>query len=166
LEGVISDSWRRLSPKVLMAEPPTSDSRALRVAKDLLRRALWFPLAVFLAHVILSRVLFAYAYFPRLDRPVHVLGGIAIAFSVWRGIDILVRARVLEPLQPAVRVVLVFALTCAAAVFWEFAEFVSDRTIGTHAQLGLDDTLLDMSLGILGGLAYLGWKALRERVRQ
>ena len=35
------------------------------------------------------------------------------------------------------------------------AEFFSDRLFGTHAQLGLEDTLLDMALGVAGGLAYL-----------
>jgi hypothetical protein len=39
-------------------------------------------------------------------------------------------------------------------VFWEFAEFTSDALFGTQAQLGLDDTMLDMALGIAGGLSY------------
>ena len=129
------------------------------VGIDLVRRALWFPLAVFVAHVVLACVLFAYDYFPPIDAPVHVLGGIAIAFSVWRGMDVLVSTGFLAPVQPVLRGVLVFALTSTAAVFWEFAEFVSDHTIGTRAQWGLEDTLKDMLLGIVGGLVYLAWKS-------
>lgn len=51
--------------------------------------------------------------------------------------------------------VVVLGMTGTATVFWEFAEFVSDRFFGTHAQVGLEDTLLDMALGVAGGLAYL-----------
>jgi len=130
------------------------------VGIDLVRRALWFPLAVFVAHLVLS-FLFAYDRFPPLDGPMHVLGGIAIAFSVWGGLNVLINAGVLAPVQPALRAVLLFALTSTAAVFWEFAEFVSDHTIGTHVQWGLRDTLMDMLLGIIGGLVYLGWKSVR-----
>jgi len=50
---------------------------------------------------------------------------------------------------------LIFALTGTATVFWEFAEFFSDQLFATHAQLGLGDTLLDMALGIGGGITYL-----------
>jgi hypothetical protein len=90
----------------------------------------------------------------------HVLGGIAVAFSLCRGIDVLVNSGFLERVQPALLAVLVFALTSTAAVFWEFVEFVSDYTIGTNSQVGLNDTLIDMLLGIIAGLVYLGWKGL------
>jgi hypothetical protein len=40
-------------------------------------------------------------------------------------------------------------------VFWEFAEYVYDRAFGTRHQLSLDDTLLDMLLGIIGGGVFL-----------
>jgi hypothetical protein len=130
------------------------------LAKKLFLEAFWPPLAIFVAHVVLSRVLLAYELFPPLDGPVHVLGGIAIAYAVWHGIEVLVSTGVLEPVQDSIRWVLVSALTCTAAVFWEFLEYISDHTIGTHAQLGLEDTLVDMLLGIAGGLIYLAWKGL------
>ena len=50
--------------------------------------------------------------------------------------------------------VFVVSLTATASVVWEFAEFTSDVFFGTRAQLGLDDTLFDMALGIAGGLSY------------
>jgi hypothetical protein len=35
------------------------------------------------------------------------------------------------------------------------AEYLSDRFFGTHAQVDLEDTLLDMFLGLVGGLSFL-----------
>ena len=77
------------------------NSPIVTIGIELVRRAMWFPLALFVVNIFLSYVLFAYSYFPRLDRPMHVLGGIAIAYSVWRGIDVLVNSGFLERVQPA-----------------------------------------------------------------
>lgn len=137
----------------------------MSLAKKLFLKALWLPLAVFVGHVVLSSLFFAYEHFPPLDGPVHVLGGFAIAFAAWHGIEVLVGAGVLDPVQVSLRMVLVFALTCTASVFWEFLEYVADHTIGTHAQLGLEDTLVDMLLGIVGGIVYLAWQGLAARRR-
>ena len=85
----------------------------------------------------------------------HFLGGVAIAFFFARCLA-LVPADVMSgrPRQAA-EALCVFALTCTATVFWEFAEFLSDRLFGTGAQLGLEATLLDMALGVAGGIAHL-----------
>jgi hypothetical protein len=61
---------------------------------------------------------------------------------------------IVRSLRPIAEVVFVVSLTATSSVLWEFAEFTSDAVFGTHAQLGLDDTLLDMALGIAGGLWY------------
>jgi hypothetical protein len=85
----------------------------------------------------------------------HVLGGAVIAYF-FHGASIAASRRdVIGPFHRITHIVLVFALTCTAAVFWEFGEFVVDRTFGTHAQLGLDDTLGDMLLGICGGTVLI-----------
>lgn len=57
----------------------------------------------------------------------------------------------------------VFALTATAAVAWEFAERISDRCLHSHAQIGLDDTLFDMALGIVGGAVLLAARAASGR---
>jgi di/tricarboxylate transporter len=62
--------------------------------------------------------------------------------------------------------VIVLGLTCAATVFWEFAEFLSDRYLGTHAQGALDDTLSDMLFGILGGTAFAAITGVRRSQAQ
>lgn len=132
-------------------------------AIEILRRAAWPPAAVFGAHVAASRVFDAYAHWPWLDVPMHLLGGMAIACFFARALEVLARRRAAARVDGRVAALLVFALTCSAAVFWEFAEFVSDRLAGTTAQLSLEDTLLDLLLGIVGGTAYLAGQALARR---
>jgi hypothetical protein len=124
-------------------------------------RAGWMPTAVFLLHVFISRVLNGYILFPPLDIPMHFLGGVAIAFFFSRCSALVPASVISGPARPLAQAVVVFGLTGTATVFWEFAEFFSDRLFGTHAQLGLEDTLLDMALGVAGGLAYLASAHLR-----
>ena len=119
------------------------------------RLAGWAPTGVFLAHVTASRVLGTYLVFPSLDVPMHLLGGAAIAWFFHRSLAVRECRPILGPLTGTAAALLSFAATCTAAVYWEFAEWLSDRFLGTHAQRGLDDTMLDMSLGIAGGLVLL-----------
>ena len=92
---------------------------------------------------------------PQSDIVMQLAGGLAIAFFFWRAGCHAADAGLIGAVNDAGLAVLVFGLTCAAAVGWEFAEFVSDRFFGTSAQLGLSDTLGDMLCGIVGGIAWL-----------
>lgn len=132
-----------------------TEEHVRQILKDLVFRALWFPLFVFLLHVFLSQVLRAYQKFPVLGSPMHLLGGIAITFFFSRVLTILQKSGLAGELDRRIRTMLLFALTATAAVFWEFGEFLVDHFFGTRMQLGLEDTLLDMFLGIVGGVSYL-----------
>lgn len=115
----------------------------------------WPAIALFTFHVIASRGFHAYDRFPPLDIPMHILGGVVIAYF-FHGASITASRRgILGPFHRVTHIALVFALTCTATVFWEFGEFIIDHTFGTNAQLGLDDTLGDMLLGIIGGIALI-----------
>jgi hypothetical protein len=117
-----------------------------------LRDAGWAPAAVFVLHLVAARVFNAYRRFPDLDIPMHLLGGIAIAFFFHKTFLNASRLQLLPPYHRLNHIALAFGFTCAAAVFWEFAEFLSDRYLGTNAQGDdLRDTLFDMLLGISGG---------------
>jgi hypothetical protein len=85
----------------------------------------------------------------------HLLGGVAIAYFFSSCFAALPEGLMAKEFRWIAEILCVASLTATAAVFWEFAEFTSDRLFGTGAQKGLDDTLLDMALGILGGLMYL-----------
>jgi hypothetical protein len=127
-----------------------------------LRRAAWAPILVFGLHVA-SSSLGLYGVWPPLDIPMHFLGGMAIA---WFFGHAYLAAEELDLLgRPAAILyrVTVFALTGSTTVFWELVEFLSDRYAGTHAQKGLEDTLGDMLVGILGGLAVAVLFAPRGR---
>ena len=122
-------------------------------------RAAWAPLLVFGLHLFISRVLNAYLLIPPLDIPMHFFGGVSIAYFFARSARALPVGTISPAFRPWLVAVLVFALTGTATVFWEFAEFFSDHLFATHAQLGLGDTLLDMALGVGGGVTYLAMAA-------
>ena len=122
---------------------------------EAIRKSGYPAMALFTVHVIASRGFHAYDRFPPLDIPMHFFGGVVIAYF-FHGASIAASRRgILGPFHRITHIVLVFALTCAATVFWEFSEFIVDHTFGTHAQLGLDDTLGDMLLGICGGIVLI-----------
>jgi hypothetical protein len=136
------------------------------VAFALLVRASWAPLLVFLVHVFISRVLNAYLLFPPVDIPMHFVGGVAMAYFLSICFAALPDIDASPRLRSLAQTAFVVMGTSTASVFWEFAEFFSDTFFGTRAQLGLEDTLFDMALGIVGSLCYaalaLRHGALRE----
>ena len=129
--------------------------RVSQIAGLLVRRAGWAPLLVFLLHVFISRVLNGYILYPPLDIPMHFFGGVAIAYFLSMCFAALPEDAVSPAYRAAAELVLVMSLTATASVVWEFAEFTTDTLFGTHAQLGLEDTLGDMVLGIAGGASYV-----------
>jgi len=122
----------------------------------------WAPAAVFLVHVGLSS-LGAYLAAPGLDVPMHALGGAAIAFFFLRALDFDTATPLIGALTPLGRSLFALTATCAAAVLWEFAEWTTDRLGWTEAQLGLDDTMLDLAVGIVGGVIVLTLASARRR---
>ena len=115
----------------------------------------WAPIAVFILHVVTSKIFHLYALWPEFDIPMHILGGVVISYFFNGSYHIANRLRLLG--QPAryLQPIMVFALGSTATIFWEFAEFTSDQVFGTHMQGGLEDTLLDMLLGMVGTYCML-----------
>lgn len=109
-------------------------------------------------HLFLALGLHLYLVYPWLDLPAHLSGGLAMAYFLWRAMLCAGEAGVLGEPSPPVTIVMVFALTCTATVFWEFAEWISDHYLGTRSQLGLDDTLKDILMGLVGCLIFLIFK--------
>jgi hypothetical protein len=133
---------------------------AARIGAALLVRAGWAPLSVFLLHVFISRVINGYILYPPLDIPMHFFGGVAMAYFLANSFRALPEDALARWLRRIAEGVFVVSLTATSSVLWEFVEFTSDTFFGTHAQLGLEDTLLDMAMGIIGGLSYalISWR--------
>ena len=148
---------------------PTPDSRAQRTRASAWRAAVvaslrgagWAPVLVFVFHVVASRGFAAYTRFPPLDIPMHFFGGVAITFFIGHVYRVAERSGLLGQPVRWLYFAVVPALAISTTVFWEFAEFLSDRYFGTRAQLGLQDTLFDMFLGCLGSFVFLVVTAVR-----
>ncbi len=123
-----------------------------RFAVQILREAAWAPALVLVVYLLTARVLHLFTSFPDLDIPMHLVGGMGAAFFFLRSLQVLSRGEILgKPNRLAIRL-LAFSLTSVAAIAWELAEFASDRLLGTHEQLGLEDTMVDLVMGGLGAL--------------
>ena len=120
-----------------------------------LARRGWLPLAIFLVHELAAHVFDIYRVWPAIDIPFHFLGGFAIAFCAAGFLNACAARGLVRRPDPILRLFLLFATAVVAAVFWEFAEWTADRFLGTACQLGNDDTVLDLLMGALGGLAHV-----------
>jgi len=105
----------------------------------------------------------AYSYWPALDIPMHYVGALVLTYVVHRGVGHAMRYELLPPLGRGARAIAVFSLVCTASLFWELGEFLSDRYLGTRAQGGLDDTMFDMLIDVLGSVSFLiVWSFVRS----
>jgi hypothetical protein len=115
----------------------------------ILRDAAWAPAAVLIFHQVAIRLHIR----SRLDHLIHFLGGAAAAYFFYRAVKI--AAPYLGKLQKLTRYLLAFTLTCTIAVFWELAEFASDKLRGTHIQQSISETLWDLISGVTGATVCL-----------
>jgi len=114
-----------------------------------LREAAWAPLSVLIFYLI-GRTLQLFDLFPRLDMPTHFIGGVAITYFYRSAIR---NSQGIAGVIPAsVQILLAFTCTGTTIILWEFYENLFDLFFGTHMVRGLEDTLLDMLLGLLGAL--------------
>lgn len=123
----------------------------------------WAPLLVFATHLFIGRVLNAYAWWPPIDIPMHLSGGIAIAFFISRCFQVLPRQPVPHSRLSILELLLVGSLTATVAVFWEFAEFTLDQIYGTKIQVSLANTMRDLAMGISGAILVMMVRALQLR---
>ena len=127
-------------------------------------RGAWAPALVLGVHVPLSRFgLDVYDDYPLVDVPMHIAGGVAIAFMVDRSLDALQRHGRLGELSATARATIVIASTLAAALVWELAEFTVDRLFDWGAQRGTLDTVTDVLNGVIGGGAWVATQARRRK---
>jgi len=119
-----------------------------------LRGSAWAPISLYIVYRV-AKAFGAYLSYPALDIPTHFMGGVAIAYfyrSAIANSQKLVGS-IPEPIQ------ILFAITCTGTttILWEFLEYSSDFFFHTNMILGLEDTLKDMFLGLLGGMILVLW---------
>jgi hypothetical protein len=116
---------------------------------DSLRESAWAPLGVFIFYLI-GRPLHLFDLFPRLDVPIHFIGGVAITYFYRSSIRN--SQRILGDIPIPIQILFAFTCTGTTIILWEFYENLFDFFFGTHMVRGLEDTILDMLLGLLGAL--------------
>ncbi len=124
----------------------------------------WAPILVFAVHVFLIEVLDLYAIWPNADMPMHLAGGLAIAFFTSRCFQAFPHEAVRGSRLAVLELLLMGCLTATVAVFWEFAEFGIDRLFGTDMQVSLANTMQDLALGIAGAGLFILHRARRLRL--
>ena len=114
-----------------------------------LREAAWAPLSI-IAFYGIGLALHLYDLFPPLDLPSHLMGGVAITYFFRSAIKN--SQRIVGDIPIPIQIIFAFTCTGTTIIFWEFYENLLDLFFGTHMVRGLEDTIVDMFLGLLGAL--------------
>ena len=114
-----------------------------------LREATWAPLIVF-GFYIIGLAFQLFKLFPPLDIPTHFIGGVAITYFYRSAIQN--SQRIVGAIPLPIQILLAITCTGTTIILWEFYENLFDFFFGTHMVRGLEDTILDMFLGLLGAL--------------
>ena len=114
-----------------------------------LREAAWAPLIVF-GFYIIGLAFQIFKLFPPLDIPTHFIGGVAITYFYRSAIQN--SQRIVGAIPLPIQTLLAFTCTGTTIILWEFYENLFDFLFGTHMVRGLEDTILDMFLGLLGAM--------------
>ena len=114
-----------------------------------LREAAWAPLSV-LGFYALGLAFGIFDRFPTLDIPTHFMGGVVITY--FYRVAIRWAQAWLGEIPFPIQVLLAITSTGTTTVLWEFYENLADFFLGTQMVRGLEDTIMDLFVGILGGL--------------
>jgi hypothetical protein len=114
-----------------------------------LREAAWAPISILFFYLV-GRSLQLFNLFPRLDIPTHFIGGVAITY--FYRFAIRNSQGIVGVIPNSIQTLLAFTCTGTTIILWEFYENLFDFFFGTHMVRGLEDTILDMFVGLLGAL--------------
>jgi len=115
----------------------------------------WIPVVVFVFHHVVARVFDAYNAIPLLDVPMHFLGGVAIGIFFWVLFNSDESKKTVGKLTFLGQYLVPMMGVFVAVSLWEFAEWSTDYLGMSQAQLSVDDTMLDMFLGVCGGVVAI-----------
>lgn len=125
----------------------------------------WMPSLVFAVHCLLSLAFNAYDRMPSLDVPMHLLGGLAIAYFFHGCVAYGDRLGLVRIGSRRAEMIMVFGLVAAATVAWELAEFLADIFFHLGAQPSVRNTMKDQFMGLVGGAGYIALSVKSTSVR-
>ena len=114
-----------------------------------LRESAWAPLAVF-GFYVFGLLIDLFDNYPFIDMPTHFMGGVAITYFFRSAIR--QSQNMVGDIPLSIQILFAFTCTGTTTVFWEFYENFADHFLGTSMVRGLEDTLIDLILGISGAL--------------
>jgi hypothetical protein len=113
------------------------------------KEAAWAPLCI-VGIYVLGLTFHLYKSYPWIDMPTHLLGGVTITY--FYRVAIRNSQKFIGEIPTPVQILFAFACTGTTTILWEFYENIMDRFFGFHMVRGLDDTLVDLILGLSGAL--------------
>ena len=114
-----------------------------------LREAAWAPLGV-LGFYGIGLALDLFDSFPYLDIPTHFIGGVVITY--FYRVATRHSQKLLGEIPYPIQVLLGFTSAGTTTILWEFYENLADSFLGTQMVRGLEDTITDLFVGLLGAL--------------
>jgi len=115
-----------------------------------LKESAWAPLGIFGFYVV-GRMLELFKLFPPLDIPTHFTGGMAITYFyrsiIWNS------QKIAGDIPLPIQILFAFTCTGTTAILWEFYENLADHFLHTSMVRGLEDTITDLFVGLMGALA-------------
>jgi len=110
-----------------------------------------FPIFIFILYIFLLFFSNIYEVFPWFDIPLHFIGGFAVGHSYFLILNFLQKKNYLKT-NSIVRIIFILSLVSLTALFWEFFQYFAEYLTGLGLQGDLDDTILDLIMGVFGGL--------------
>ncbi len=126
---------------------------------DTFREAAWAPLSIF-GFYLLGLAFHLFKRFPPLDIPTHFLGGVVITYFYRSAIRH--SQKLVGEIPLPIQILLAFTGTGTTTILWEFYENILDFFVGTHMVRGLQDTIMDLFIGLLGALVFTLFYKRRE----
>ena len=112
-------------------------------------RLFFAPFLVFIVYLLFEPIAkIQYVWLPT-GTPLHFIGGVAIAHSLWMFLPILQTWGIFKSISPRTKILFAVIGTTLAAVSWEFVQRYFSS--GPFFQIDYSDTLKDLTVGIFGG---------------
>src|SRR3989338_709138 len=96
------------------------------------KKSAWAPITFFLIHTISTQIFRGYLRFPNLDTLEHFIGGVAIAYFFYKLLASVRASLFQSKYANAMHNLVTFLAVGTTTAFWEFTEYILDRTVVIH----------------------------------